>query len=107
MRFSFLRAAAIASAIIAGSAATASAAGLQHDVDGVVAAGAPGAVLLVRDGGKTTRVTAGVANLATKRPMAAGDHYRIASLTKTYVATVVLQLVAEHKLKLDDTVERW
>ncbi len=35
------------------------------------------------------------------------DHYRIASLTKSYVATVVLQLVAEGRLRLSDNVERW
>jgi D-alanyl-D-alanine carboxypeptidase len=99
--------AAIASVLAAGATASASAAPRQRDVDSVVKAGAPGAVLLVRDGNETTRLTAGVANLTTKRSIAAGDHYRIASLTKTYVATVVLQLAAEHKLKLDDPVERW
>ena len=80
---------------------------LQNDVDGLVAAGAPGAILLVRDGNKTTRLTSGVADLSTKGAIEPGDHYRIASLTKTYVATVVLQLVAEGKLRLGDTVERW
>ncbi|RLU87541.1 serine hydrolase [Streptomyces griseocarneus] len=33
--------------------------------------------------------------------------FRAASTTKTFVATVALQLVAEGKLKLDDTVEKW
>jgi D-alanyl-D-alanine carboxypeptidase len=80
---------------------------LQQDVDALVAAGAPGAILLVRDGNKPTRLTGGVADLATQTAMQAGDHYRIASLTKTYVATVVLQLVAEGKLRLSDSVERW
>ncbi|MCT9140135.1 serine hydrolase domain-containing protein, partial [Streptomyces violarus] len=31
----------------------------------------------------------------------------VASITKTFVATVVLQLEAEGKLSLDDTVEKW
>jgi D-alanyl-D-alanine carboxypeptidase len=35
------------------------------------------------------------------------DHFRIASLTKTYTATVVLRLVAAHELGLSDTVGRW
>ncbi len=35
------------------------------------------------------------------------DRYRVASLTKTFVATVVLQLVAEGKVRLSDSVERW
>ena len=35
------------------------------------------------------------------------DSFRIGSATKTFVSTVVLQLVAEHRLSLDDTVEHW
>src|SRR5205814_8415107 len=42
-----------------------------------------------------------------KTPMRAGDRFRIASLTKTYVATVVLQLVGEGKLSLADSTERF
>jgi D-alanyl-D-alanine carboxypeptidase len=80
---------------------------LRQGIDGLVSAGAPGAILLVRDGGDVRRLTGGVADLATQREIRAGDRYRIASLTKTYVATVVLQLVDEGKLRLDDTVERW
>ena len=33
--------------------------------------------------------------------------FRAGSITKTFVATVVLQLVDEGRLRLDDTVERW
>jgi D-alanyl-D-alanine carboxypeptidase len=82
-------------------------ASLQSDVDALVAAGTPGAILLVRDGNETTRLTGGVSDLVTQRAIEPGDHYRIASLTKTYVATVVLQLAAEGKLRLSDSVERW
>ena len=39
--------------------------------------------------------------------MRTSDRLRTGSLTKTYVATVVLQLAAERKLVLGDTVERW
>jgi D-alanyl-D-alanine carboxypeptidase len=39
--------------------------------------------------------------------MRANDRFRVASIAKTYTATVVLQLVGEGKLRLDDTVERW
>ena len=96
-----------ASATANATVATGTTATLQDGVDSLVAAGAPGAILLVRDGSKTTRLTAGVADLATQQAIEPRDHYRIASLTKTYVATVVLQLVAEKKLRLSDTVERW
>jgi D-alanyl-D-alanine carboxypeptidase len=81
--------------------------GLQSDLDALVAGGAPGAILLVRDRHGTKRLTAGVADIATGRPIHHRDRYRIASLAKTYVAAVVLQLVGEHKLQLSDSVERW
>src|SRR6266545_8025328 len=81
-------------------------AALQKDVDALVAAGAPGAILFVRDGNRTVRVTAGLGNVARKTPMRSGDHFKIASLTKSYTATVVLQLVGEGKLSLRDSVEQ-
>jgi D-alanyl-D-alanine carboxypeptidase len=81
--------------------------GLQRDLDALVAGGAPGAILLVRGQHGTERLTAGVAEIATGRPMHPGDRYRIASLAKTYVSTVVLQLVEERKLRLRDSVEKW
>jgi D-alanyl-D-alanine carboxypeptidase len=85
----------------------ASRAQLQQALDAVVATGVPGAIALVRDGRRTLRLTSGHANVATRRPMRAGDRFRAGSQTKTFVATAVLQLVAERKLALDDTVERW
>jgi D-alanyl-D-alanine carboxypeptidase len=80
--------------------------GLLKDVEAIVAAGAPGAILLVQDGNRTARYTAGLGNVARKTPMRPDDHFKIASLTKTYTAMVVLQLVGEGKLRLGDTVER-
>src|SRR4051812_23204309 len=80
---------------------------LQRRLDAVVAAGAPGAMLLVRDGDRTVRLTSGNGNLRPKTPMRAGDRFRVGSITKTFVATVVLQLVAERKLTLEDTIARW
>ena len=35
------------------------------------------------------------------------DHYRIGSLTKTYVSTAVLDLVAKHRIRLQDPVRRY
>ena len=34
-------------------------------------------------------------------------HTRIGSVTKTFTATIVMQLVRERKLKLSDTIDRW
>jgi D-alanyl-D-alanine carboxypeptidase len=49
----------------------------------------------------------GYANLAPKTPMALDDHFRIGSNTKTFVATVMLQLVDEKKLNLNDTISQF
>ncbi|EKX63844.1 serine hydrolase domain-containing protein [Streptomyces ipomoeae] len=39
------------------------------------------------------------------RPIHLADHFRAGSITKTFIATVVLQLAAEHRLSLSDSVE--
>ena len=80
---------------------------LQQLVEEIVAAGAPGAAAWVRDQRGVQRAASGVADLRTGRPMRADLHYRAGSLTKGLVATVVLQLVAEGRLSLQDTVARW
>ena len=46
-------------------------------------------------------------NLEPRVAMRASDRFRVASITKTFVATIVLQLEAEGKLDIDDPVERW
>lgn len=79
---------------------------LQQALDAVVAAGAPGAIVLVRDGDRTIRLASGYGNLARRTPMRASDRFRIGSETKMFIATVVLQLVGDDKLSLADTVER-
>ena len=79
---------------------------LQVDLDALVAAGAPGAILFIREGDRTTRLVAGLGDVTRHTPMRTNNHFKIASLTKTYTAAVVLQLVAEGKLALDDTVEQ-
>ena len=80
---------------------------LQRALDRVVAAGVPGAVLLVREGDRTIRLTSGHGNLKTETPMRADDRFRVGSVTQSFVATVVLQLVGEQRLALEDSVERW
>ncbi|MBT2420322.1 beta-lactamase family protein [Streptomyces sp. ISL-22] len=51
--------------------------------------------------------TAGTADLSTGRPMNATDRLRAGSVTKTFTATVVLQLAAEHRIALDAPVDRY
>jgi D-alanyl-D-alanine carboxypeptidase len=59
------------------------------------------AIVLVSDHGHSTVATAG-----RPRP-AAGQRFRVASVTKTFTATLVLQLVDQKRLGLDDPVRRY
>lgn len=65
----------------------------------------PGAVIYVREGDDVLVHRAlGVASLETKEPMSLDHRFRLASITKPVVATVLLQLVDEGTLSLDDPV---
>jgi CubicO group peptidase (beta-lactamase class C family) len=52
-------------------------------------------------------VARGKANLATGRPRAVGDPFRIAGITKSFVATAVLQLVDVGRLRKSDKLAPW
>jgi D-alanyl-D-alanine carboxypeptidase len=80
---------------------------LGRIVHGLVAAGAPGALAVVRTPTGIHLAAAGFAQLRPRVRMRADDRYRIASVTKTFVATVLLQLEVEGRLDIDDSVERW
>lgn len=76
-------------------------------LDEMVSAGLPGAVGLARRGSDTWRGASGLAVIDPQREMRPTDRWGVGSLTKTAVATVVLQLAGEGRLGLDDSVERW
>jgi CubicO group peptidase (beta-lactamase class C family) len=46
-------------------------------------------------------------NGTEKKPLTAETKYRIASITKTYTAVMIFQLVEEGKLKLTDTLDKF
>ncbi|MFJ7065612.1 serine hydrolase domain-containing protein [Streptomyces sp. NPDC101115] len=103
----------VAAGLVAGLAATALAApavaaappakpshaATQQALDAAVAEGVPGAVAAARDGKDRWTGTAGERK--------GNDRYRVGSITKTFTATVLLQLQAERRLDLDDPVEKW
>jgi Tol biopolymer transport system component len=62
-------------------------------------AGARSVIVFVSAGRKEYVATAG-----SRRP-AAGERFRVGSVTKTFTATIVLQLVEEGALRLDGTLE--
>src|SRR5438876_2447537 len=73
----------------------------------VVEGGSPGTLVLVDDRSSRREEARGVSVIRGQIPLSPDDRFRIGSITKTFVAVVVLQLVGEHRLRLDDTVERW
>jgi len=69
--------------------------------------GYPGILAKTSESGKTWSYAAGIADLRTKKPMKTDFRFRIGSVTKTFTATVVLQLAGENRLNLDDSIEKW
>ena len=67
----------------------------------------PGAVLLVSTPSEQAVVASGKSNVVVDSAMSSGDMLRIASMTKTFVAAVVLKLAEEGKLDLNETVSRY
>jgi D-alanyl-D-alanine carboxypeptidase len=86
--------------------APATAADVQRGLDRLVAAhgGPPGAIATLSRNGRLTVVRAGRADIRRKRPPAATDHMRIASVAKAFSGAVALQLVRDGRLGLDDTI---
>ncbi len=80
---------------------------IEDLLEQVVAAGAPGAFVVVREGGLVRSEARGVADLDARDPLRSSARFRIGSVTKTFVAALVLQLAEEGDLALDDPVERW
>jgi len=82
---------------------------LAKDIEDVMKKyGVPGAVVGIHlaDKGDYT-ATAGVGNIKTGAPLTADMSWPLRSVTKSFVVTVIMQLVGEGKLSLDDTIEKW
>ena len=68
----------------------------------------PGVLVAVSVPGEGEYLTAqGKANLDTGRAPDPDDQFRMGSVTKTFVATAILQLVDEGKLNKSDTLSKW
>jgi D-alanyl-D-alanine carboxypeptidase len=68
---------------------------------------APELQRLVDDGAASTAVLAVGAQSAAAGPITPDAYFRIGSVTKTFVATVLLQLVDEQRVQLDTPIERY
>jgi D-alanyl-D-alanine carboxypeptidase len=92
-----------------GSAAVAAPPGpdLQAALDAVHEAGMPGVFAEVRDGRRVQTPTAGVIDVESGRPVRDGLRHRVGSITKSFVATTVLQLAGEGRVRLDAPIGRY
>jgi D-alanyl-D-alanine carboxypeptidase len=66
-----------------------------------------GGMAVVRDGPNVSHYAAGYSDVDTRAGFAPQTHIRAASITKTFVAATILQLVAEGKVDLDAPIERY
>ncbi|MBG0855239.1 beta-lactamase family protein [Streptomyces spinoverrucosus] len=112
VRVTLVAATAVALSVALAGPALAAPTGGGHDATrealrAAVKDGVPGVTATAKDAHGTWRATEGVGNLRTGEPRSTADRYRVGSITKTFVATVLLQLEAEGRLSLDDTVDEW
>lgn len=82
---------------------------VQGDLDTMVRSGAVGAIATLTENGATTVVTSGLADIATGTPIPADppQYVRVGSITKAFTAAIVLQLVAEHRIELDQSIDTY
>ncbi|MFI0447237.1 serine hydrolase domain-containing protein [Actinomadura sp. 6N118] len=97
----------LAAPAVPGSAAVDHRSDLQRSLDAIVAAGAVGAQAEAVGPHGRWRGVAGTARLGEQKPVPEQGRFRIGSTTKTFTATVLLQLVAEKKVGLDAPIERY
>ncbi|MEU4810401.1 serine hydrolase domain-containing protein [Nocardia fluminea] len=82
---------------------------VRGDLDAMVAAGAVGAVATLTEHGSATVVSSGLSNIAAATPIDTdvAQHLRVGSVTKSFTAALVLQLVAEHRIDLDRSIDAY
>ncbi len=68
---------------------------------------APGVIVGLTTPAGTWKAAFGEADPSAGTPMAVGVHTRIGSVTKTYTATMLMQLAQAGKLSLDDLIEKY
>jgi D-alanyl-D-alanine carboxypeptidase len=82
-------------------------AAVQQALDASIDSAVVGALIVVDDGYKTWQATAGSAVAGHRQPVDPDSIFRIGSITKAFVATMVLQLVNEGRIALDGSVQQY
>jgi CubicO group peptidase (beta-lactamase class C family) len=76
---------------------------LDAALNDIVAEGVPGVLVRVKDANRAARrYAAGADDFSIGTALRPTARYRVGSITKTFVATIVLQLVGEGRIRLDD-----
>ncbi|WP_158849824.1 serine hydrolase domain-containing protein [Saccharothrix deserti] len=80
---------------------------VQRALDEMARTGAQGVQVRVTDGRHQFTARSGTARVDSPQPVPTDGRFRAGSITKTFVSTVVLQLVGEGKVELDAPVQRY
>ncbi|GAB3257128.1 serine hydrolase domain-containing protein [Kineosporia babensis] len=80
---------------------------MQEVAREVLEANVPGFMARIGNGQEVQYTALGVADRQTERAMKATDQFQIGSATKTFMATLTLQLVDEGKVDLDAPIEEY
>jgi D-alanyl-D-alanine carboxypeptidase len=80
---------------------------LQQRLAAIHTAGMPGVLAQVRDGSRAWNLAAGVADVNTGRPVNPQLRQRAGSITKTFVATMILQLAGQYRVDLDAPIGQY
>jgi D-alanyl-D-alanine carboxypeptidase len=80
---------------------------LQAQERAIVAAGIPGVSAVVRDEHGTWRGVTGTGDIRARTAPDPRGTFRVGSITKTFTATMILQLIAEHRLDLEAPISRY
>ncbi|WP_245573889.1 serine hydrolase domain-containing protein [Amycolatopsis nigrescens] len=80
---------------------------LRQAMNELVTAGGAGVQVRVHDGQGNWAGSAGTRELGGHAKVPTDGRYRVGSITKTFVSTVILQLVGEGKVELDKPVDQY
>ena len=80
---------------------------LAQAIAGLPSSQQSAAVVTVTGSSGSWSGASGLADPATGDPATTADEVRIGSISKTFIATVVLQLVAQHRINLDQPVQQY
>jgi len=80
---------------------------LEAALDATRAPEVPGAAVAILSPNGDWFGASGVSNVAENTPLQPDDRFEAGSITKTFIATAILQLVEEGQLTLEDTLTDW